>query len=319
MRRLSLRPPEPRFWRSLALWVGVVLAVLLPYLLWRFAYYGDPLPNTFYAKVGGSPAQLRRGLAYANDFFAATGYWLVPVAVAACWSSRRRFVALLATVALALVATLVVLGGDGLPMYRFFVPALGPYFLLVGWGTAWILARVTPVRGANTLAAAMLAACAVYSAIPAFHGAQYDYVQQDRREVGAWRQVGTWFREHARPDETLAVLPAGAIPYFSGLRAIDMLGLNDAHIARREMPWLGSGQAGHEKYDVDYVLARRPRYVVVGVYGLSPEPRPLEQMIFPSYAAERELLGHPGFMAHYRPETARTAGGYFVYFVRSDP
>jgi len=316
---VALHRPEPGFWRSWWVWVALFLAVFAPYLVWRWHYYGYPLPNTFYAKVGGSGAQLRRGLAYAHDFFWVTGYWLLPIAAAGFWGERRRFFALVATLTGTLVGAVVLLGGDGLPMYRFFVPVLGLFFLLVGWGTSAWLARVTEARFAQTLAAGALVVIAAYSALPAFRGPQHDYVAQDVREVGAWRQVGAWFRQHARPGETIAVLPAGAIPYFSGLPAIDMLGLNDAHIAHREVAQLGSGQAGHEKYDVDYVLARRPEYVIVGVYGLSPEPLPPQQMLAPSYAAERELLLHPAFVAQYRPETAQTPGGFFVYFVRSSP
>lgn len=314
-----LHRPRPRFWRSWCAWVGVFLVIFAPYLIWRWSYYGYPLPNTFYAKVGSSGAQLRRGLAYAHDYFLVTGYWLLPIASFGFWGSRRRFLALVAIVAGALVTQVVFLGGDGLPMYRFFVPLLGFLFLLVGWGAAAALERVTQRRGAEILAAGVVVMIGAYSAAPAFRGLQYEYVQQDVREVGAWRQIGEWFREHARPGETLAVLPAGAIPYFSGLRAIDMLGLNDVHIAHRDVARLGSGQAGHEKYDVDYVLARRPEYVIVGVYRLSPEPLVLNEMITPYYAAERELLLHPRFVAGYRPETARTPGGVFVYFVRTSP
>ena len=314
-----LHRPGPGFWRSGCEWVAVFLALFAPYLIWRWSYYGYPLPNTFYAKVGGSGAQLERGLRYAHDFFWATGYWLLPIAAAGFWGARRRFFALVATVTGALVAQIVLVGGDGLPMYRFFVPVLGPFLLLVGWGTTAWLERVTHPRAARSIAAVALIVIAAYSSVPAFRGPQHDYVLQDVREVGVWRQVGAWFREHARPGETIAVLPAGAIPYFSGLPAIDMLGLNDAHIAHRAVAQLGSGQAGHEKYDVDYVLARRPEYVIIGVYRLSPEPLRPEQMIAPSYAAERELLSHPGFVAQYRPETARTPGGFFVYFVRSSP
>ena len=313
---LALCRRERGFWPRWCVWVGVFLAIVTPYLLWRWQYYGYPLPNTFYAKVGGSAAQFRRGLAYAHDWLSVTGYWILPIAAAAFLAARRRLVALLATAAGALAALVVAVGGDGLPMYRFFVPVLGPLALLVGWGVYACLERVTRVGLARAIAVAAIAAMAAYSALPAFRGSQYDYVQQDVREVGAWRRIGVWFGEHAKPGETIAVIPAGAIPYFSRLRAIDMLGLNDLHIAHRDMPELGSGQAGHEKYDVEYVLGHRPEYVIVGVYGLSPEPHPALELVRPFYPAERELLLHPGFAAAYRPETARTPDGHFAYFVR---
>ena len=103
------------------------------------------------------------------------------------------------------------------------------------------------------------------------------------------------------------------------LPAIDMLGLNDLHIGHRQMPDMGSGPVGHEKYDVDYVLQRAPSYILVGVYGLSPDPLPANRMITPYYAAERLLLQHPQFLAHYRAAVASVPGGRFVYFVRVVP
>ena len=48
---------------------------------------------------------------------------------------------------------------------------------------------------------------------------------------------------------------AGKIPFFSGLRSVDMLGLNDEHIAH--LP-AGYFEAGHNKHDPDYVLSRGP-------------------------------------------------------------
>ena len=308
---------QPGLRRSLAVWVTIFLALFAPYVLWRWSYYGDLLPNTYYAKVGNSAAQLRRGLGYSNEFFSVTGYWLVPLALSALWSGRRRFVAVLAIVTAFLVALVVYVGGDGFPMYRFFVPVLSPFFLLVAWGAAHWLERVARrSRGAALAAAVAFCLATAYSAVPAFRGLQYDFVQQDVREVAAWKQVGKWLRQHASPGDTVAVITAGAIPFFSGLPAIDMLGLNDRHIAHREMPQMGSLQAGHEKHDVDYVLSREPKYVIVGVYGLSRQLRAPETMIAPFYPAERRLLRHPEFMARYHAEVARVPGGFFVYFVR---
>ncbi|HEY8048086.1 MAG TPA: hypothetical protein VIE63_02860, partial [Ramlibacter sp.] len=52
----------------------------------------------------------------------------------------------------------------------------------------------------------------------------------------------------------IAVLDAGAIPYYSGLRAIDMVGLNDAHIAHLPGGFMA-------KWDNEYVLAQEPLVV----------------------------------------------------------
>jgi hypothetical protein len=97
-------------------------------------------------------------------------------------------------------------------------------------------------------------------------------------------RIGLWLRE-APPGTRVAVYAAGQIPYYSGLYAHDMLGLNDLHIAAVEVANFGEGVAGHEKSDPDYTLdVIRPDVIVDGhlVPGLAAHP---------SFARYRELSG----------------------------
>ena len=66
----------------------------------------------------------------------------------------------------------------------------------------------------------------------------------------------------------IAVTAAGCIPYFSGLPALDMLGLNDKHIAR--LPSSPGGAIGHDKADGRYVLDREPDLILFNVDGGPP-------------------------------------------------
>src|SRR5262249_54512298 len=50
---------EPFPWRRWMVRGTAFAALYLPYYVWRYAYYGLPLPNTFYAKAG-------EGLAFAD-------------------------------------------------------------------------------------------------------------------------------------------------------------------------------------------------------------------------------------------------------------
>ena len=62
-------------------------------------------------------------------------------------------------------------------------------------------------------------------------------------------------REVAAPGDTIAVFAAGIVPYYSELRAVDLLGKNDAVIAHQPIQphRLGSG---HNKFDFDYSLGQ---------------------------------------------------------------
>jgi hypothetical protein len=226
---------------------------------------------------------------------------------------------LLAGTALGYTAYVALVGGDGLPMYRFLVPVLPLWFLLAAEGAAGALARFGERRGLRAAASVVALALCARSAWPAFGGPSARYVNQDRREVAAWKEIGAWFAANAPPSGSIAVIPAGAVPYFSKLQAIDMLGMNDRTIAHSPARELGAGQAGHEKYDVDYVLAQKPTYLLVGVYGLSPVAVPAQQLVRPDYPAELRLLESPELAASYRLKLARTESGWFPYFERSAP
>ena len=50
-----------------------------------------------------------------------------------------------------------------------------------------------------------------------------------------WIAVGKSLKQILPPDCRIGVTAAGAIPYYSGLYSVDMLGLNDIHISRNGM------------------------------------------------------------------------------------
>jgi hypothetical protein len=96
----------------------------------------------------------------------------------------------------------------------------------------------------------------------------------------------------------LAVDPAGCLPYFSGLPALDMLGLNDRMLAWHAPGDLGGGWIGHEAGDGDYVLERRPDLVVF----CSPAGGGR-----PCFRSGKELVREPGFRALYHLVAFETA------------
>lgn len=94
-----------------------------------------------------------------------------------------------------------------------------------------------------------------------------------------WVQLGRWLRKHSPKKAILAVDAAGAIPYFSELHTIDMLGLNDLHIAHIAVPNMGEGRPGHEKYDPEYIYRNHPDWIAAWIdrtsnfyYGLNRWP-----------------------------------------------
>lgn len=276
-------------WRRSAIFAGAALALPVAHLGWRLSYYGEWLPNTFYAKVGSSTAQVERGWWYLLSFVAehgAAAVWLVPlVAVLFLSGPAGRFTRRLATVALVLTAGVVAVGGDGLPMYRFLIPIIPLWALLT---TAWIRAlyQLAVLRGPArrgpyaTLTGVVVVLIAVPLWVPDRESSSFlAYAFQREVEIPRWRAVGEWLAENSPPNASVAVVPIGAIGYYSNRTVIDMVGLVDRHIAQLPIP-IGGGWAGHEKHDGSYVLSRRPDYLLLGNVRVTDEPIPFDHPQF---------------------------------------
>lgn len=280
-----------RQWRE-AVVQGTAFGLLVgPWWAWRWSYYGWPLPNTFYAKVGATSAQLARGVAYLSELLLATGpLWLV--ALAALWLARReRHAAVLPVWVAVHAAYVVAVGGDGMPAWRFFVATMP----VVAWLAGVALVRV-PVA----------AAVPVFVALIGWQGWQATHHPELTRrilhgDVGRnGLEVGRWLADHVPEGTLLATNAAGAVPYASGLPTIDMLGLNDCTISHAEVDDMGARKAGHEKADGAYVMSRRPDLVLFG------GSRGSKKAVF---ASDRELLKQPGFREAYVQETHRLPSG----------
>jgi hypothetical protein len=83
-------------------------------------------------------------------------------------------------------------------------------------------------------------------------------VRRNRRIESDRKLIGLYLRDHA-PHARIAVAAAGAIPYYSGLKALDILGLNDTHIAHTAAH-TGAGVTA-QKFDPRYVVRSQPDIV----------------------------------------------------------
>lgn len=289
------RRREP--WHTLVGPTLLFLAVFLPYYVWRFCYYGYPLPNTFYAKVGGGLYQVWRGAEYLWGYLLFRGWPLGVVAIlgAACLAlaaaQRRRRPAgsttpqhaplwpFLLFLAGGYTLYVVGVGGDHFPGFRFFVPIL-PVLALLFQEAFLALARrvrqVVRVRAAAT--AVLLVVLLSTQIIPAARllpgGELWDGLTDGMSYVLHQGYAGLWLRANTPPETVLVATGAGAIAYFAERRTIDAWGLNDLYIGHKKMPTMGQGSAGHEKKDIDYVLGQHPDYILCSWgYYFEDDPR----------------------------------------------
>ena len=111
----------------------------------RLWYYGSPLPNTFFAKVGGIP--MSRGVDYLVAFLR-SGAW--PLVLVAAWPALTDDRVRPAAAYVVLTSLYVVaIGGDVFPLSRFLLPVLPVVAALAAFG-------VTTLLGRNALAGAVV-------------------------------------------------------------------------------------------------------------------------------------------------------------------
>jgi hypothetical protein len=250
--------------RSVALtWLVPFAALVGAHLAWRRAYYGEWLPNTFHAKVGG--LWLEQGWRYFSYFHETYRIgWFLPLALPALLGPDRRAAASVGFVLLVYGAYVLAVGGDLFEL-RFLVHVFALLYWLLVEGLATLVAlgqrwRRAPVVLSAAGVALIAATYLGFDRVPGnLFGLQtidgIDRYTRQRQDEG--RALRDAIERGVLPRElVLCVGGAGAVPYYTGWTTVDRRGLSDATIAR--LPGAGRGLVGHE-HDApyDYLVQRR--------------------------------------------------------------
>jgi len=231
-------------------WTGAAMVVGAIYFVWRWQFYGQLLPNTFYVKFGN----LTLGWIWTQH----TALLLLPLLLLTLSLLLRRATrpmgALLVITVVVTYATYAVSGPTMDYLNRFADHAVPVLCLGAGLAVGML---------GNRLVGALLGLVAVgWSAVAGVTAPDLPMAANygpdlERSHVA----IGKGLAESDVPEQarTLAVSDAGAIPYYSGWESIDIIGLNDRAIAHGANP-------------TDVVVAARPTVVVVTAHGPDPSP-----------------------------------------------
>jgi hypothetical protein len=254
----SLRP------RQRLIVCAVPIAVLAVHTAFRWLYYGSPLPNTYYLKMSGVPVVVR----FARGVLAVRGalwYLVVPFALAAFNRRVHRHAAsaLVITVPLILVAYTLYVGGDAWEWMPYTNRYLTPALPLLFAGAAATIAAIVQCLRQSWQAPARIAGAAVLIAVTSGPGyldwlrTRGAHVVDDANKV--W--MGVRIRQTTGPSTRIAVVWAGAVPYFAHRPAIDFLGKSDPVIAHH--PPVTEFFPGHDRFDYAYSIGTlRPDLIV---------------------------------------------------------
>jgi arabinofuranosyltransferase len=295
-----------------AFWIGVLPGIAtLGQLGFRWMYYGDWVPNTARAKVALSATRFEIGTqCIASAGSSSYALWapaMLVLFVALRDPRRRPRIGLVLTLFLAWTAYASSTGCD-MYGYRMLIPSLVLLTFLTAEVLDWAQAQGGPLRVVAWLGALalLLAFAMAQRADPSIEYAREHWPPATESAATIGRTLRSAFEAS---DPLLAVDAAGVIPYYSGFRALDMLGLNDAHIGRQRHESFGEGVQGHELGDGTYVLSREPDLIVSGTLGSGGL----------RYRGGREMRDLPRFVEEYsriRVGGAEPVSHRFYAFVR---
>ena len=251
-------PVRARAKAATALLVPVLLALAAMTLL-RLAYYGEWLPNTYYAKLG-TPLlpRLEQGIMWLKHevtYMGGSAPFII-AAIGMVWSRRRRFMILAAVTAALYIGFFVYSGGDAIGS-RFFVHVTPLLYVMAWMGALAIARRLASQEQHNRVALHLVGLALLVLFMPTL--GETPHYKQSREFPRKLHLIASVLRENIPIEFKLATCAAGVIPYITKMPTIDMLGLCDKHIARSEAK---SSLIGHQKWDGYYVVSQSPDVIV---------------------------------------------------------
>ncbi len=244
-----------------------LLMIIGGWFVWKIFYYGDIFPNTFYVKAS-SITSVVRGLNFLYVFLISYSLW--PFILLGLFFGNRFFkesripFGMLLSVFFLWIAYIIKVGGDFME-FRFLVPVLPLFFVSV----VWLLFTVIPYPSIRFVGIAVILWGTIH------HAQTFSYNTEDRIEPTDdlrghlydedknWTGIGKTLGERFHFDTTItiATTAAGAIPYYSRMHAVDMLGLNDPWIARNGV--VVSTIPGHQRLaPLSYLISQKVNLII---------------------------------------------------------
>ncbi len=261
--------------------LSVFVLIIATQTLFRMYYYGGILPNTYYLKVSGTPffLRIRRGLWCAVEFIRNMSpiLFILPFIYTAHKKDKKVF--LLLYIFFSQLTYSIYVGGDAWEYFghvanRFLCIVMPCFFILFSLTMKYLFTSIKNFIELNLLrkdkvllwieeTKFYLFIILILLLVFRFHGgispplgsllsASGLHVNDDKKVV----KFGLKLKEITNEKAKIAVVWAGAIPYFSERHCIDMFGYNDAIIAHQEIrlnTWKDF-YPGHNKYNYGYSI-----------------------------------------------------------------
>lgn len=295
-------------------YAGSLLPFIIPmglHFTFRILYYGHLFPNTFYAKTGFDFFYLSRGLKYLFETSSAyMFYGLMPVfpMVLLFKDNSKNAARFLYFIIVFYTLAIVFIGGDVLPLHRFFLPVLALVYIIFAKSIQSLIEDATRnFRIQLGLGVLVFLLLGMYS-IKNYYNELNGILEKRSYEAGLVKKMEIYSRfinsislQYGKvPSVSLSTI--GAMSYYSNARIIDLIGLTDEYIAHNPIEESGIDESlplawKEKRYNIRYVLDQKPDYIIFPA-GAKPSAYPeaalfaaskFHELYYPQIFFSREL------------------------------
>jgi arabinofuranosyltransferase len=217
-------------------------APLVIYAAWKLYYFGNLLPNSFYVKVAQTTTILP-GRGTMRIFY--EGIWYLPLLAIFAFKRWRHNAAVQCAALWCILLTAFYLFSQLVqPQYERFTNSIEAMLIvLVGfagyrvWGIGYSKKEQSNPYTLNPMSYTLAALLAFHIVWALTFRGGLSYITADTTYNDRYRQMAEVFRSIPHHEDiTLAWADAGILPYYSGLRFLDVVGLNYTPIAHAKTP-----------------------------------------------------------------------------------
>lgn len=271
-----------------ATFAGAIIAIsVAAHLAFRYSYYGAWVPNTALAKVTFSSLALEQGRNYLLVMgLTFPAFVLIPLVAIGAMTARRRWcgatLELLAVPFVVAIYVGLISGGDWMCMARMLLQSV-PFLALLlalplrdverttatrrrvafAWPVFLIALSLPTAFDLHPVPGALRYAFRIRAPIGM---SEYQFWQHERDRTKVWVILGHELARRAKPGDSLAQGPIGAVGYFSRLHIYDMFGLVNREVALRPVtdaevrdPWRPPGH--HKGVPKEFFLPQKPTWL----------------------------------------------------------